>query len=259
MAFEQFLTQKKDASRSKRWRSVTYSFSLLLHGALLLGMIARSFWHVEELQPPAVHVTLSALRPPPPPPPPAAAPKAEAPEVKPKVAVRPRPAPQIVQPVAPTETPPAEATASNGEGEPGGVEGGVAGGVATAAPPPPPPPPKRVEPVAILLPPSVGSGQRLSDLNDPRFRPSLPPQLKRAGMIVWGLYKILRGRRRARRQRQGAQVGRQPRRRSLGRSHPELGVQALLDRGAGGALLPPHAHRSPGHPVTAEAGLAPAS
>ena len=153
---------------------------------------------MEELQPPAVHVTLSALRPPPPPPPPAAAPKAEAPEVKPKVAVRPRPAPQIVQPVAPTETPPAEATASNGAGEPWGVEGGVAGGVATAAPPPPPPPPKRVEPVAILLPPSVGSGQRLSDLNDPRFRPSLPPQLKRAGMIVWGLYKIRRGRRRAR-------------------------------------------------------------
>ena len=127
MAFEQFLTQKKDASRSKRWRSVTYSVSLLLHGALLLGMVARSFWHVEELQPPAVHVTLAALPPPPPPPPPAPAPKAEAPEVKPKVAVRPRPAPQIVQPVAPTETPPAEATPSNGEGEPGGVEGGVAG------------------------------------------------------------------------------------------------------------------------------------
>ncbi len=190
MAFEQFLTQKKDASRSKRWRSVTYSVSLLLHGVLLLGMVARSFWHVEELQPPAVHVTLAALHPPPPPPPPAPAPKAEAPEVKPKVAVRPRPAPQIVQPVAPTETPPAEATASNGEGEPGGVEGGVAGGVATAAPPPPPPPPKRVEPVVILLPPNVGSGQRLSDLNDPRFRPSLPPQLKRAGMIVWGLYRI---------------------------------------------------------------------
>jgi hypothetical protein len=53
-----------------------------------------------------------------------------------------------------------------------------------------PPPPRHEEPATILLPPNVGSGQRLSDLNDPRFRPGLPPQLNRAGMIVWGLFRI---------------------------------------------------------------------
>jgi periplasmic protein TonB len=191
VAFEQFLTQKQDAKQSKRWRSVTYVASLLLHGAFFTGMVVRSFWNVDELQPPTVHVTMASLRPPPPPPPPAAAPKAEA--VKPKVVVRPRPTNQIVQPT-PEERPKAVAEAATDDegGEAGGEAGGVEGGVATAAPPPPPPPPptKHVEPLAILLPPNVGLGQRLSDLSDPRYRPSLPPQLNRAGMIVWGLYRI---------------------------------------------------------------------
>lgn len=192
MAFEQFLTQKQDAKQSRRWRSVTYVASLLLHGAFFMGMLVRSFWHVEELRPPTVHVTLASLRPPPPPPPPPApAPKAAAPQVKPRVVVQ-RPN-EIVQPAAPKESPPAVAESESGEegGEADGVEGGVEGGMAAAPPPPPPAPaPKHVEPLAILLPPTVGLGQRLSDLSDPRYRPSLPPQLNRAGMIVWGLYKI---------------------------------------------------------------------
>jgi hypothetical protein len=41
-----------------------------------------------------------------------------------------------------------------------------------------------------MLPPNIGSGQRLSDLNDPRYRPTLPPTLNRAGMTVWGLFRI---------------------------------------------------------------------
>jgi hypothetical protein len=41
-----------------------------------------------------------------------------------------------------------------------------------------------------MLPPTIGSGQRLSDLNDPRYRPSLPPSLNRGGMVVWGLFRI---------------------------------------------------------------------
>jgi hypothetical protein len=42
-----------------------------------------------------------------------------------------------------------------------------------------------------LLPPNVGTGQLLSDVrNDPRFKPTLPPDLNYAGMRVWGLFKI---------------------------------------------------------------------
>src|SRR5438132_258273 len=78
-----------------------------------------------------------------------------------------------------------------------GVAGGLPGGTGTAAvaavapaPPPPPasPPPRELPPV--MLPPTVGAGQRLTDVNDPRFRPSLPGNLSRAGMIVWGLFRI---------------------------------------------------------------------
>jgi hypothetical protein len=44
---------------------------------------------------------------------------------------------------------------------------------------------------ATLLPPRVGAGQLISDvLHDPRYTPTLPAQLNRAGMVVWGLYKI---------------------------------------------------------------------
>jgi len=194
VAFEQFLTQKQAASHSKRWRSVTYVVSLLLHGALFMGLLVRSVWHVDELQPPTVHVTMAALHPPPPPPPPAPAPQPEVPQKKAKLVARPSSTNRIVQPVAPKETPPAVAEAATPAGtgaEAGGVDDGVVGSMATPAPPPPPPPPpQHVEPLAILLPPAVGVGQRLTDINDPRYRPSLPPQLNRAGMIVWGLYRI---------------------------------------------------------------------
>jgi hypothetical protein len=53
---------------------------------------------------------------------------------------------------------------------------------------PPPPPPK--EPTPVMLPPSVGGGQRTSDLSDPRFRPSLPAAMKQAGVTLWGLFRV---------------------------------------------------------------------
>jgi hypothetical protein len=46
-------------------------------------------------------------------------------------------------------------------------------------------------PDARFLPPSIGKGQLLSDMvNDPRYRPHLPPSLNIAGSVYWGLFKI---------------------------------------------------------------------
>ena len=102
MAFEAYLTQ--DQARPTHRRRLTYTLSLLVHGALLAVGVVYSFWHVEELSPPTVRVTfLSAATPPPPPPPPPAgggAPKKKAP-VKPKTTVTPtvvQPRNNIVQP-----------------------------------------------------------------------------------------------------------------------------------------------------------------
>jgi protein TonB len=194
MAFEQFLNQKQHPDRRKQWRGVTYGLSLSLHGALLVGMMARSFWHVDELQPKGVTITMMTLRVPPPPP---APPERKAPQTKPKVAVVvPQKRDKLVQPAVARVEPPAakeeheEPATSDDTGVAGGTEGGIAGGVTTAAAPPPPAPRPVVEAPPIMLAPNVGSGQRLSDLNDPRFRPTLPPSLNRGGIVVWGLFRI---------------------------------------------------------------------
>src|SRR3954470_8927978 len=194
MAFEQFLNQGQDRGRGRTRRGLIQAVSLAFHGAIVAVLLVRSFWYVEELSPKGIPVTLMALHPPPPPPPAPPPAKAAAPRPKVVEVVRPR-REQVVQPVTqPAETPKQdeaeEATASGEQGgTTGGVEGGVAGGVETAAPPPPPPP-KPTEALAIMLPPTIGNGQRLTDLNDPRYRPTLPPQLNRGGMVVWGLFRI---------------------------------------------------------------------
>ena len=100
------------------------------------------------------------------------------------------PAPAPVETPAPPDEPSGDAT-----GAVGGVEGGTGkpddvGTVAVAAPPPPPPPPPVAEAPPIFLPPSAGSVQRLSDINDPRFRPTLPPPLQRIGVTIWALFRI---------------------------------------------------------------------
>jgi protein TonB len=180
MAFDAFLTQEK--AKPKKWRRVTYTVSAAFHAALLVGGAIHSFWHVDELTPPNVQVTFMSAAPPPPPPPPAARKKTQ-------TKVKPRPT-EIVQPkpdqiVQPKEKEPEE---EPDDGVEGGVEGGVAGGVVggvVGAPPPPPPP------VQQLLPPNVGKGQLAVDVqNDPRYKPGLPAQLNRAGMVIWGLFKI---------------------------------------------------------------------
>lgn len=45
-------------------------------------------------------------------------------------------------------------------------------------------------PAEKFLPPSVGRGQILSDVQQGPHRPRLPPQLERAGVRVWGLFKV---------------------------------------------------------------------
>jgi protein TonB len=123
---------------------------------------------------------LAGAPPPPPPPPPPKKKKADTVIKKPVEIVQPRPS-QIVQP---KEKPP-EPEEEEDDGEEGGVEGGVAGGVAGGvvgsegngnAP--------------VMLAPNVGVGQRISDVNDPKYKPGLPPQLNRAGMSLWGLFKV---------------------------------------------------------------------
>jgi hypothetical protein len=130
MAFEQFLNQKKHPDRRSRWRVFTYTVSLSLHGALLVVMIVRSFWHVEELEPRGVVVTLASMRLPPPPPPPAPAQQKATPQPKTKVAemLRPKRDRLVQPPVERKEEPVAaapaeEAVASSGD------EGGLPGGV----------------------------------------------------------------------------------------------------------------------------------
>jgi periplasmic protein TonB len=171
MAFDAFLGQ--DKAKPRAWRRLTYTLSLGLHGALLVAGAVYSFWNVDELSPPSVAVTFLTATPPPPPPPPP--PKKKKNIVKPKQEIV-QPVPnQIVQP--PEEPPPEE---EEEEGVEGGVEGGVPGGVVGSTGPAGP----------VMVAPNVGTGQRISDINDPRYKPGLPPQLNRAGMMFWGMFKI---------------------------------------------------------------------
>jgi protein TonB len=189
MAFEAFL-EKRPPDGGRRHRPLVYTLSLGLHVAVLLVFVARSFWQVDELSPRSTPVHLIAgLTPPPPPPPP---PPAQHETV---AHARPRPTPrkpdEVVQPrEAPAEEAPA---AEPDDGVAGGVEGGVAGGVVGSVAPvaaTPPPPPPVVERAPTLVSPTVAAAQRLTDINDPRFRPSLPPHLNHPGTIVRGLFKI---------------------------------------------------------------------
>jgi protein TonB len=198
--FEAFVTERGGGQQRRRGpRRLVFVISVALHAALLTGAVAHSFWQVDELSPVGVTITFiqaMAAPPPPPPPPPAAAvaEKARPKAKKPRLEV-----PEIVQPAPPpVEQPPEEKPAevaeageqeeSAPEGQPGGVEGGVAGGVLGRIDPTPPPPPPPTAPITIA--PSVGASYRLTDLDDPRYRPSLPSAINRPGMSVWGVFRI---------------------------------------------------------------------
>jgi periplasmic protein TonB len=174
MAFENFLTQEKQAP--KKWRRVTFTLSLALHAVLLVAGAVYSFWHVEELSPPSITVTFLASTPPPPPPPPPPKKKKVTPIKRPVEIVQPRPD-QIVQP---KETPPPEEEEED-EGVEGGVEGGVPGGVVGST---------GVGDAPKMVPPNIGAGQLAVNVQQDPYKPRMPAALNRAGNSIWGMFKV---------------------------------------------------------------------
>jgi len=135
MAFEAYRAQEK--ARPRRGRRLTYALSIAFHGALVVAGVAYSYWHVDELTPPALHVTLVSSTAPPPPPPPAAAGGGP----KQKAAPRPRTPTTTVQPTAlvePRDTPkPLDQRPVDDDDdpdEPGGIRGGSKGGTIGGTP-----------------------------------------------------------------------------------------------------------------------------
>jgi periplasmic protein TonB len=200
MAFEAFL--EGGDPRPRRRRRLTYAVSLAVHAALLAGGIAYSFWHVEEITPPRVHVTFMAATPPPPaaPPPPPAGGSAEAPKKKATPKVKPTLTALVQPPLVPPkkEQPkpdpddddPAQAFAGSTKGgtaggtiggttggKIGGTTGGTVGGAVGGTGPKPTGPRK--------LAPQIGALQKESG-EDPDF----PALLRRSGRFYVVLANI---------------------------------------------------------------------
>jgi hypothetical protein len=53
----------------------------------------------------------------------------------------------------------------------------------------------KAEPTTLppTAPRQVAPGQRLNDMNAPAHKPTLPKEINRAGIVVWGLYKVCIG------------------------------------------------------------------
>jgi hypothetical protein len=193
MAFEVFLGQGSKQSLLRRWRLPTCIASISLHVGLLVALGIQSLWRVEEISPRGLMVTFLSVGTPPVPPPPPPARKgnvAQRPRTDPAARVRPD------QLLAPHDPPP---QAEPRIGESGRLHGALAGisapeTLTTRAPaivdPWSDPPAEVVDLTPVMLGPRMGVSQRLSDLSDPRFRPSLPPLLNRPGTILRGLFKI---------------------------------------------------------------------
>lgn len=204
MAFEAFRAQS--TARPRRGRRITYAVSIAVHAVLIAVGVAYSFWHVEELTPPALHVTFMSGSAPPPPPPAAGGGAA-----KKKVAVKPKVTPvlkkpdlvqprdeEIAKPVEKPKPPQNDDDDDDAPGEKGGVKGGTIGGTAggtiggtiggtpggtiggtvgsTGTGPVGP---------AKFLPPNLGALQKLTG-SDPPF----PPSLRKAGTEYAVIAKI---------------------------------------------------------------------
>jgi periplasmic protein TonB len=200
VAFDGFRAQSN--ARPRGARGLTIVASVALHAALLLAGIAYSFWHVDELSPPAVRVTFMSAPPPPPPPPAgggggarkklALKPKTSSPTKTPDI-VQPR---EIQEPEArPKPEPVAEKVDAPGEhdgvkggviggkvggtiggtvgGKIGGTVGGTIGGAGSA-------------PISTkFLSPDLGAGQKQAGENPP-----FPAGLRRPGAVYHVLAKI---------------------------------------------------------------------
>ncbi|HEY5958471.1 MAG TPA: TonB family protein [Polyangiaceae bacterium] len=192
MAFEGILTQTD--TKPARWRRVTLVASLVLHLAALAVGVVASFWRVDEMPMPAIHVMLAEAAPPPPPPPPPAGAK--------RPTSRPRPKPtsrnELVQPDPDKETAKPQEKPAESEGVVGGVEGGVEGGVvggvvgadvAPPKPPPPPPPPKPVVPKTVTA--AVGQHQLAINANEPPYCcVRVPRALDRSGVNLTARVRV---------------------------------------------------------------------
>lgn len=207
MAFEAYLQHQ--TVRPRLGRRVTAIVSVVAHAVALAVAVAYSYWHVEELSPPRVEVTLMAAAAAPPPPPPPAPLGGGAPtppkhkvartkvEVKPTELVQPKrePEPDKPEPKEPPKEEPKVTSSANNDapagpgtpdGKKGGVAGGVPGGVAggevggTGTGP--------VAPVAApakFLPPAMGSQQKISGAD-----PDFPAHLRRPGVVYVVMAKI---------------------------------------------------------------------
>src|SRR5213080_2328637 len=91
--FDRYVAQSKP-----NWkRRAVIIASIALHGVAAIVLIIWSFFHVEEIAPPAVSLTFFSAPPPPPPPPPPAKKKSEVKHIEKKI-VTPTTIPQLVQP-----------------------------------------------------------------------------------------------------------------------------------------------------------------
>jgi outer membrane biosynthesis protein TonB len=188
MAFEVFLEQGGRRAGSRRWRWITCVVSTSLHLGALLAVAVHSFWGVEEISPRGLGVTFLSVGTPPVPPSPPAARKTMPPQTRPAPSpvarVRPE---QVVQPRELLDLPTGQSGSLDGEAERlSGNEAPVTNAIAGTLTPAE----RVVDLTPVMLGPGAGVGQRLSDLSDPRFRPTLPPALNRPGTTVRGLFRI---------------------------------------------------------------------
>jgi hypothetical protein len=184
MAFDVFLRSGREQSPRRRWRAVVGSVAVHLLAGVALGL--HSLWGIEEISPVGVAVTFLSVGTPPVPPPPVASRKPRAALRSATIAtVRHEPLPAGARPRDPRPL-----AADTDDGLPDPFDGGGVPRPTTRAAAPPPRGPALVEPPPAMLGPGVGVGRRLSDLSDPRFRPTLPPALNRPGVTVSGLFRI---------------------------------------------------------------------
>ncbi len=129
--FDRYVVEQTKPSWKRRALMIA---SIGLHGLAAIALVVWSFFHVEEIAPPALSLTFfSAPPPPPPPPPPAAKHKSDVKKTQPvdHKMVQPDPTKTLIQPKddKPVEKDEPEEDGAQEGGEEGGEEGGVKGGV----------------------------------------------------------------------------------------------------------------------------------
>jgi protein TonB len=184
--FEAFFNHRREEARPHVWLRLTVVGSLGLHGGLLVGAGAYAVWRVDEVPPPALAVTFAGGRALAPPPRPVERPEPARAKAKPPKTDLPRIA-ALVQPQAP-RLPEEARLLEPAPAQPLPPDSGPAPGTAAVAAPA-----RVLEAQPVTVPVAVGAGQRITDVGDPRFRPSLPGPLNRAGVMLWGLFEICVG------------------------------------------------------------------